>query len=575
MANGLDLGVSGLASGFDWKSFLTQIAEASRAPETRLYNEQDTLQQRNNALGSVKTQLLVLQAKVNTLKEPSFYDVRTAQSSDATVGTASVVSGAPVGTYTFNVTQRATSARLNGGVNAGQALRPDGDLSAVTLGEAGFASAASGGTFTVNGKQVTVATTDTLQQVFSKVSAATGGDVTATYDAGADKMSFKSASNTPIVLGSATDTSNFLQVARLNNNGTDTVTSNSALGAVRLSSMLNSANLATTVSDGGSGAGEFKVNGVSIKFDVSKDSVTNVLSRINDSAAGVSASYDSVNDRFVLTNRTTGDIGVAMEDVTGNFLAATKLSAGTTERGKNLLYTLNGSDPLVSQSNTITESSSGLTGISLTALKEGTTTVTVGTDTDKIKTAVKDFIDAYNKAQTLIDTQTASTTDAKGKVTAGILASDSDASDISKSLRQGAFSPVSGLSGVLGHLADLGIQTSGDDNNLKLDDETKLTDAITKNLSSVKSLFGDATNGIGTRLAKFLDKTVGENGSLIAHQNALTKASADIDTQVGAIEKRIAEENERMTMQFVNMETAQSNLNQQLSFLKSQLASLG
>ena len=53
---------------------------------------------------------------------------------------------------------------------------------------------------------------------------------------------------------------------------------------------------------------------------------------------GVTASYDSINDRMVLANRTTGDIGIAMEDVSGNFLAATGVTAGTLERGKNLLY---------------------------------------------------------------------------------------------------------------------------------------------------------------------------------------------------------------------------------------------
>lgn len=571
---GIDLGLSGLASGFDWKSFVSQIAQASRTPEVRLYEEQDTLKQRNNAFGSIKTQLSVLQTRVNTLKDPTLYDSRAAKSSDATIGTASVSANAPLGAYAFNITQLATAARLNGAANAGAAIRPDGDMTAVTLGNAGFATAATAGKFTVNGKQVTVATTDTMQQVFDKISVATGGDVTASYAAGTDKITLTSGSNTEIILGSATDTSNFLQVARLNNNGTPSLTSSSSLGAIRLSSALNTANFGTAISDGGSGAGAFKINGVSIAFNAATDSVNTVLTRINDSAAGVSASYDSVNDRFVLTNKTTGDIGVALEDVTGNFLSATRLSAGTVERGDNLIYTLNNGDPMVSQSNTITESSSGLAGLSVTALKEGQVTVTVSTDSDKIKGAVKDFIDAFNKAQTLIENQTASSTDSKGVVTAGVLAGDPDASDIATRLRSGAFAPVAGLTGVLAHLADLGIQTSGDNNNLTLDDETKLSDAISKNLSSVKELFSHTTNGIGTRLASYLEKTIGEDGTLISHQDSLTKQSGDIDTQIADIEKRIKEESDRLTMQFINMETAQANLNQQLAFLQQQIGSL-
>ena len=39
------------------------------------------------------------------------------------------------------------------------------------------------------------------------------------------------------------------------------------------------------------------------------------------------AAYDGVNDRFLLTNNTTGDIGISLEDVRGNFLQATKLAS--------------------------------------------------------------------------------------------------------------------------------------------------------------------------------------------------------------------------------------------------------
>ncbi|MEW6158465.1 MAG: flagellar filament capping protein FliD [Verrucomicrobiota bacterium] len=55
--------------------------------------------------------------------------------------------------------------------------------------------------------------------------------------------------------------------------------------------------------------------------------------------------------------------------MTGNFLAATKLSSGALERGNNLLYTINGGPTLVSQTNSITEASSGITGLTVEALK--------------------------------------------------------------------------------------------------------------------------------------------------------------------------------------------------------------
>ena len=58
------------------------------------------------------------------------------------------------------------------------------------------------------------------------------------------------------------------------------------------------------------------------------------MNNINESAAGVTASYDPVNNKFVLANNTTGDVGISMQDVTGNFLAATGLAGGTLRHGK-------------------------------------------------------------------------------------------------------------------------------------------------------------------------------------------------------------------------------------------------
>ncbi len=131
---------------------------------------------------------------------------------------------------------------------------------------------------------------------------------------------------------------------------------------MKLSAALTDSNLSTAVTDGGAGAGMFRINGVEISFSEA-DSMSAVIQRINDSAAGVQASYDTLNDHMVLTNRVTGDLGIGLEDVTGNFLAATGLSGGSLERGKDLLYTIDGGETLRSHSNTITEVSSGLVGL--------------------------------------------------------------------------------------------------------------------------------------------------------------------------------------------------------------------
>lgn len=558
--------LSGLASGFDWQSLVDQLVEVERVPQQRLLTEQNLLNQRNNAYTSVKTQLSTLNTRINTLKGTALFDSRAANSSSTSIATASVLGGAPIGQFKFNVSQLATTAKQVGASNVGATLNATNDVSGLTLANAKFSTAVTAGTISVNGKQITLATSDTLQDVFNRISTATSGVVTGSYDASTDKISL-TASSGEVVLGSATDTSNFLSVARLNNNGTGTSTSTASLGGLKLTGNLNVANFATALSDGGSGAGAFKINGVSISFNASSDSLTNVMDRINSSAAGVSASYDAVNDRITMVNKVTGDLGVAMEDVTGNFLAAAGLTGGTLERGKDLIYQINDGPNLVSHSNTITETSSGLTGLTVNALATGTVNVTVSQDTAKIKSAINDFIGEFNKAQSVIDTQTASTTDAKGKVTAGTLANDSDAYDIAATLRSRTNNTLSGMTGTIRRMDDLGITSNGNNNSLTLSDESALNEALANNLEDVKRFFTDATSGLAVKLSAFMDKTIGENGTVTTKQSNLTVDAGKIDTQILDLERAVQSNRQRLVDSFVNMETAQAKIKQQLQFL--------
>src|ERR1019366_52561 len=298
------------------------------------------------------------------------------------------------------------------------------------------------------------------------------------YDKTTDKITVSSAS--AITLGSAADTSNFLQIAKLYNNGSGAVTSLDKLGRVNTGVTLASADLQTAVSDGGGGDGAFTVNGVTINFNVGTDTVQSVLDKINSSAAGVSASYDVVNNRFVLANKTTGDVGIALSDVRGNFLAATGFSGGAFARGHNLTYTVNDGPTLVSQSNTIDANSSGISGLSVTALTKDKTTVTVSSDTSALATGMQNFVTHYNDVQSYITTNAASTTDSTGRVTAGTLTGDINAGDLATRLRSSIFSPVSvsGLSATYSMLANLGITSNGHNNTVTMD-SSKLTDALT------------------------------------------------------------------------------------------------
>lgn len=558
------LSVAGLASGFDWKSLVEQLGEIERAPQQLLRTEQTQIQERNNAFGAVKTQLGVLRNRITTLKDPDFFDSRTATSSDTTKGTVTASAGAPVGRYAFAISQLATTSAQTGSANAGKRLAETDDVSSLTLSAAGFSTAVTAGTITVNGKQVTLATSDTLQGVFDKISTATGGTVTGSYSAATDKITLSSSS--AIVLGSATDSSNFLQVAKLNGNNATSIASDAELGGIRLGATLASANFGTALTGGT--AGQFKINGVTLSYDTSKDTVADVLDRINASTAGVQASYDAANDRFQLVNKSTGSVGIALEDVSGsNFLAASGLLSGSLSLGKNLQYSINGGGTLTSQSNTIREASSGLSGIEVTALAESSFSVTVAADTAKIRSAITSLVEAYNATQSSVNSRTASTTDSKGKVTAGVLSGDAEATGLTSRLRGLANTTISGLSGTISRLEALGITSNGYDDSLSTSDLSALDDALRDNPSSVKDFFTNATNGLAVQFDNYLESVIGDDGSLTTHQTTLTKQSKAIDTQILESESQVMREMERLTATFVAMEQAQAKSQQQLQYL--------
>ena len=576
-----NLAISGLASGFDWQSLVTQLVALERSPEGLLQAQQNILGQQNIAFGGIKTELGVLQNAVTVLKDSTFFDSRTATPSDATLASATASAGTTVGTYSFNVTQLASAAVWKGNTTAGGPLSSNdissqtADASGLTLSAAPFAQALTAGTFTVNGKQITIATSDTLKSVFDQIKEATG--VTASYSKDSDTITLSGGS--AITLGSGADTSNFLQAAKLSTNSTATVASAAKLGSVQVKNTLDKANLGgtETITDGGSGTGGFTINGVSISFSATSDSLTKVIDRINSSSAGVTASYDSANNRLSLSNKTTGNIGISLEDNEGsNFLAVTGLTSaagGALLSGKDLQYTVNGGPQLSSRTNTITGDSSGITGLSVTALAEKSFTVAVAGDTAKIKTAITSFVDAYNKVQAAINTETASSTNATGKVTAGTLAGDQDTATLNSRLRELMNSTVSGLSGTLKRLDSLGFVSNGNDDALSSADLSGLDSALATNLSGVKDLFSNTSTGLAVQFNSFLDSTIGDKGSLVTHQTNLTTQSTAIDTQISNMESQILSYQQQLTDGFIAMEVAQSQSNQQLAYLTKAFAS--
>jgi flagellar hook-associated protein 2 len=435
--------LSGLASGFDWKSFVDQLIAAEQTPVATLQNKQYTDSTKVGSWSTISSDLTALQSSAKTLSSEGIFAGRSAKIADsASSWSATASAGTPAGQYSFDVTQLATTAQRVGSSKAGAAISPTNDVTAVTLATMNIATALTTGSFTVNGKQIDIALTDSLDSVLQKISTGTG--VTASYEHDSDRIKLTSAS--PIVLGSAADTSNFLTALKLYNTGTGSIQSTASLGVPNLAASIANSNLKLLPQDlDTNGNGSFTINGVPISFNINTDSLQGVLSRINASGAGVTAAYDKAGDKFTLTNKITGNLGLtASEDPNGLLEALGLNSTASFTSGKNAEFTINNGSPLISTSNILDSSVTGIDGLSVTATTQESQTVNVSADNADARAKIDDFISKFNAVQDYIDAQTKTTVGSDGKVTTSPLSGNSDVTDIQRSLRNMAFNAVSG-----------------------------------------------------------------------------------------------------------------------------------
>lgn len=567
------LQLSGLASGFDWKSLVDQLMTVERAPISRLEREQVTNSSRTKALSDLGLKITALQTSAAALKDETIFNGRLAKSTtaDSTWSVSSAAGSAP-GSYRIAVSQLATASRLAGTPDIGQSLHSSSNVSGLTLANLATGTAPTAGTFTINGQKVAVALTDSLQGVFDAIATATAGDVTAAYNEVADKITLTSATNRTITLGAANDTSNLLRALKLGNNGTGTVTSSGTLGAIKTTAKLDAAGLRTAVTNvDGNGAGNFSINGVSVAFDLDGDTLSGVLRRINQAGAGVTASYDAVNDRVQLVNNSTGDLGITVSETGNGLLKALGLTTGTLTRGTNAAFTVDNGNPLTATGNTLDASAHGIAGLSVTVDSETTQTVAVSPDTTTMRGKIDAFIEAFNAVQTFID-EKSKVTSANGKVTTSVLSNNREVQDWARELRSLAFSAVSGLSGTISRLENLGIDFDGTSGKLSVEDSTKLTAALADRPEDVEAFFQTSTTGFVAKLTTALDRMETSNDD---QQERITKNNSDIDRQISDLERRLEQQRELLTSSFIKMEEAQARIQQQGSALTNAFFNTG
>ncbi|MGB9988706.1 flagellar filament capping protein FliD [Massilia sp. SM-13] len=179
---------------------------------------------------------------------------------------------------------------------------------------------------------------------------------------------------------------------------------------------------------------------------------------------------------------------------------------------------------VTSHSNNVGEA---IQGVTLTVTKIGSSSLNISQNTSKLKDNLNGFVKAYNDLAGMLKKLTGYNADTE---TAGPLQGDSTAQAVQSQLRRMLSNPITGLSGSLSNLGQIGI-TFGRDGTLSLD-SGKLQKAIDSNFADIGALFG-AIGDSSDNQVSFISSTAATkpgtyalNITQMATQGALTSDAA-------------------------------------------------
>ncbi len=324
-----------------------------------------------------------------------------------------------------------------------------------------------------------------------------------------------------------------------------------------------------------------------VTFD-STDTLQTMASKIT--AAGVGVSAAVINDgtgstpfRLSLTAKNSGSAGRFIVD-SGGF----DLGDATLDQGQDARVFYGSPDParavlLSSSRNTLDSVITGVT-IDLKSTSTDPVTISVARDTDGIETAVNTFISAFN---TLSDSISSKTNYDQASDTKGILLGDSTALNLRAALYNTVQGHATGISSSFDQLADVGVSV-GTGGDLTLDHD-RLRAALEQDPQGVADLFAArviapppsstingvtitdtdptltfSSAGVATQMENLADSYINSvTGKLTLKNNNLTDQIASQNQSIADMDVRLAAKREVLQANFLRMEEAIGQLQQQ------------
>ena len=491
-------------SGIDTASLVDQLTALEQAKVTKIEDEKKKYQVQIDAYSKFKSVLATLSSKASALDSADAFDVFAATSSNKDIVTLKGDVGAAESSYDIGVFQLARNEKMMSKGVASQTA----SLSSQSIGV---------GDISIDGTTITIASTDTIQDLRMKINNAT--------DTSGNKLNVSAS----VLKVSSTDYRLVLTAKKTGVTGVDyqdggTATTLKDLGIITGNGVSNKGNVAQVIQSqtgvdiqttfDGLGAGD------SIQYsgtDRDGNAVTHTYIKptagtsIDDFVAQVKESFhdmadvsvDTTSKRLVIADKVTGKSQLAINSfsitksgiATANVFAATAIGsngAGVLSTGKDAYYNVDGLS-LTSSDNNASGAIAGIT-IELHKASAGETVQTSLTrDTDAIQKKVQDMVDAYNAVLTFVNdnTKMADPNDSASK--AGDLAGDQTAKSILSQVRNQLQQSMSFLGGSYNSLTMFGVKSDAQSGQMSLD-KTQFNKAVTNNFSEMVRFF--VTSGV-------------------------------------------------------------------------------
>lgn len=343
--------------------------------------------------------------------------------------------------------------------------------------------------------------------------------------------------------------------------------------------------------------GSFTVNGQEIKYN-SDSTLNDIISKVNNSAAGVKMTYDDLNDKIIFTTKNTGSSSkLELQEAAGGLLSKLGIPTGTLW-GQDAEVNIDG-NVVYSGSNTVTTN-----GVTYT-LKQTTTepvSIQVAGASDGMIQQIKDFIEQYNSTVELLnqrskekkfrnfsplteeqkkDMKEADIKKWEEKAKSGLLHSDQIVNSTLRELRSYVTGSVTSIAGDMNALYKIGINTmpynanSPNDSGKLVIDEEQLKKSITEDAGGVVAIFSNQPDGIANKMFAQVNKSInqliekagGVGSPDDSVSNTLGLQMRNLNKKIESFDTKLKRKEDHYYQLFAKMDSAVGKNNSQLNWL--------